>query len=108
IRIFGAHGALHAHLGVGLVRRLMGDHALGERQHQLAATGDSLPDLGLGLLLCPRLLVLTGAEDLVFIATLIATPTYFDLDPFGITVHAEGHAEAARHQRLVAGRVDLV
>src|SRR5690606_31553176 len=93
---------------IALVWRLMGDHAFAERQHQLAAAGNALPDLGLGLLLGAGLLVLADAEDLVLIAALVATPAHLDFDPFGVTIHTEGHAQAARYQRLIAGSVDLI
>jgi len=39
---------------------------------------------------------------------LVAAPTRLDLNALGIAIHAERHAEAAGHQRLIACSVDLV
>ena len=108
IGILGPDGALHAHFGKLVVGSLMWNHAFGQRQHDLAATGNALPHLGLGLHLRTGFLVLAGAEYLMLVAALIPAPARFDLDPVGITIHAEGHAETAGHQRLVAGGIDLV
>ena len=39
---------------------------------------------------------------------LVAAPTHLDLNALSVAIHAESHAEAAGHQRLIAGSVDLV
>ena len=86
----------------------MRNHAFGQRQHDLAATGNALPHFGLGLHFRTGFLVLAGAEYLVLVTALIPAPARFDLNPIGVTIHTECQTEAARHQRLITGGIDLV
>ena len=101
VGVLGADGTLYPHRRAVRVRCLMRNHAFGERQHQLSAAGDALPDLGL---------LPIGPRQLVFLVghTLVAAPARLDLDALGVAIDAEGHAETAGHQRLIAGGVDLV
>ena len=101
VGVLGANGTLYPHRWTVCVWCLMGNHAFGERQHQLPATGNALPDLGF---------LAIGSGQFVFVVwyALVAAPTRFDLDVLGVAIDAESHAEAARHQRLIAGSVDLV
>jgi hypothetical protein len=66
----------------------MRDHSFGQRQHDLAATRNALPDLGLGLHFSTGFLILAGAEYLVLVTAFVPTPACFDLDPIGITSRA--------------------
>ena len=86
----------------------MRNDPFGKRQHDRAATRNALPHLGFGLHFDPGFLIFSGAKYFVLVTALIPSPARLNLNPVGITIHAEGHAEAAGHQRLIAGGINLV